>query len=145
MKPYACSNKSYGTGTSPPLSWTGVPAGTQSFALLVDDPTAGGWVHWVVFNLAASETGLNEGSVPAGVTLGGADGAAPGDGGLGPQYAGPCPPSGVHTYSFRLYALDVASLVGVSSGATKAQVSAAMAGHVLATSELKGKVASSSL
>jgi len=129
---YTCA----GEDISPPLAWRGAPPGTQSFALIMDDPDAPGrtWVHWVVFNLPASTTGL-----PAAIR---SDGDLPG-GALHGQnswrrndYGGPCPPSGTHRYFFKLYALD--AMLDLSSGATKQQVLDALAGHVLAEGQLMG-------
>ena len=135
--PYACANKTYGSGTSPPLAWAGAPAATQSFALVMDDPTASSWTHWVLFDIPAATISLAPGQTPSGAKLGAEQQGAQ-------KYAGPCPPSGTHTYSLRLYALDVPSL-GLNAGATKAAVIAATAGHVLASAQLQGTVAASDL
>ena len=129
---YTCT----GEDISPPLAWRGAPPGTQNFALIMDDPDAPGrtWVHWVVFNLSASTTGL-----PAAIR---ADDDLPG-GALHGQnswrrsdYGGPCPPSGTHRYFFKLYALD--TTLDLARGATKEQVLDALAGHVLAEGQLMG-------
>ena len=130
--PYTCS----GSDISPALTWGDPPAGTQSFALIMDDPDApaGTWVHWVLFNIPASARGLAE-ALPPGETL--PDGSLHGrnsSGNLG--YDGPCPPSGTHRYFFKLYALD--EMVGVSSGADKGELLKAMEGHILAQGELMG-------
>jgi hypothetical protein len=128
---YTCSGK----GTSPPLSWTGVPAGTAAFALTVDDPDAGrpgGFDHWVVFDLAPTMTEL-----PAGATLPAQ--AVSGKNGAGTQqYIGPCPPPGSadHHYRFHLYALDTP--LNLPPGSSKDDVIAATAGHVLGEAELVG-------
>lgn len=125
-----------GRDLSPALSWGEPPAGTQGFALIMDDPDApmGTWVHWVIFNIPDTARGLAEG-LPAGGQL--ADGSLQGNNSSRHQgYNGPCPPSGTHRYFFKLYALDVA--LGLSAGATKEQVLAAMQGHVLAQAELMG-------
>jgi len=103
-----------GGNVSPALSWSGVPAGTQSFALLVHDPdapTGSGWWHWVVYNIPASTTSLPAGAgdpkkklMPAGAVQGRTDYGTVG-------YGGPCPPPGKpHHYHFQLYALKVAKL-----------------------------------
>jgi Raf kinase inhibitor-like YbhB/YbcL family protein len=129
---YACT----GSDISPSLTWSEPPAGTQSFALIMDDPDApaGTWVHWVLFNIPASSRGLPE-AVPSEGTL--SDGSMHGknsSGNLG--YNGPCPPSGTHRYFFKLYALD--EMLGLSSGANKGELLKAMEGHILAQGELMG-------
>jgi Raf kinase inhibitor-like YbhB/YbcL family protein len=127
-----------GRDQSPPLSWSDPPAGTKSFALVCDDPDAprGTWVHWVLFDLPATATG-----VPAGIPtaerppVGGVQGRNDyGDLGWG----GPQPPRGhgVHHYGFRLYALD--TLLNLAPHSTLAQVDAAMRGHVLGEAKLMG-------
>ena len=128
-----------GEDISPPLAWTEPPTRTQSFALIFDDPDApaGIWVHWVLFNIPATARSLPE-AIPPDPTL--ADGSIHGTSSfrsLG--YGGPCPPGGTHRYFFKLYALDTALQLGV--GATKAQVLAAMEGHILAETELMGTYA----
>src|SRR5688572_23436363 len=110
---YACT----GSNISPSLTWSEPPAGTQSFALIMDDPDApsGTWVHWVLFNIPASSRGVSEG-IPSEGTL--SDGSMHGKNSSGsPGYNGPCPPSGTHRYFFKLYALD--EMLGISSGADK--------------------------
>lgn len=133
-KRYTCQ----GQDVSPPLSWSGAPAGTQSFALIVDDPDAPDpaapktvWVHWVLYNLPADTSSLAEGTdeLPTGTGEGLNDWKQTG-------YRGPCPPIGRHRYFFKLYALDT-KLEGLSKP-TKAQVEAGMEGHVLAKGELVG-------
>ena len=127
-----------GDDVSPPLAWRDAPAGTQTFALICDDPDApaGTWVHWVLYNLPASTSELPENVAKVeSLDLGGArqgrnDFRRPG-------YAGPCPPPGpAHRYFFKLYALDAA--LPVKSGALKKDVEAAMQGHTLATAQLIG-------
>jgi Raf kinase inhibitor-like YbhB/YbcL family protein len=134
---YTCD----GDDVSPPLAWGGVPGGTQSFALIVDDPDApsGIFTHWVLFNLPAQATGLPEG-VPAQATLD--DGARQGTNSFRkPGYGGPCPPRGhgTHRYFFKLYALD--AMLDLDAGATKEDLTGAMQGHVLAEGELMGRYA----
>ncbi len=129
---YSCRGKNI----SPPLAWSGAPATTKSFGLILDDPDApsGTYVHWVIYNIPAASKGLPE-SVPGSVKLG--DGSLQGtnsSGGTG--YTGPCPPSGTHHYHFKVYALD--AVLSLSSGATKEQLLAAMQGHILAQGELVG-------
>jgi len=92
---YSCR----GSNTPVPLTWTGVPAGAASVALIMDDPDApsGTFTHWVVFNLPASSGGITNGRLPAG--------AAQAQNGRGQAaYTGPCPPSGTHHYRFTIYA-----------------------------------------
>jgi hypothetical protein len=133
---YTCE----GDDISPPLAWSGVPAGAKSLVLIVDDPDAPDpaaprmtWVHWVLFDLPPTTTGLAEAvaasALPAGTKVGLNDWKRA-------DYGGPCPPIGRHRYFFKLYALD-AALSGLNSP-TKAKVEAAMQGHVLAEAQLIG-------
>jgi Raf kinase inhibitor-like YbhB/YbcL family protein len=127
-----------GANHSPSLDWTGAPAGTKSFALIVRDPdapVAGGFDHWVLYDLPASSKQLpGDATLPAGeVGLSSAGKAA---------YYGPCPPAGpAHHYIFTLYALDVTH-VGESAPLTAAKLQAAIAGHVLATATLRATASS---
>lgn len=125
---------------SPQLHWSGLPAGTQSLALIVDDPDAPDpaaprmtWVHWVLYNMPPTATGLPEGVVvhalPPGTREGLNDWGRTG-------YGGPCPPIGRHRYFHKLYALDM--VLPDLGRATKATLEQAMAGHVLASTELVG-------
>jgi len=126
-----------GEDVSPPLSWTGAPEGTKSFALINDDPDApvGTWVHWVLFNIPAHVTGLPE-NVPPNAKL--ADGSVHGKNSWGRLgYGGPKPPSGTHRYFFKIYALD--TTLQLAPGADKAELLRAMEGHVLAQGQLMGK------
>jgi Raf kinase inhibitor-like YbhB/YbcL family protein len=130
---YTCD----GPDISPELSWEGVPEGTRSLALICDDPDApaGTWVHWVLFNIPAGEKGL-----PAEIASKAAlsNGSLQGTNDFGRLgYGGPCPPRGTHRYYFKLYALDI--VLPLNAGAKKAQVEAAMAGHILAQVQLMGK------
>lgn len=130
---YTCD----GENISPGLFWKGIPAGTKSITLIMDDPDApmGTFVHWVLFNLTSDVDKLSKGIRPKesffkhdthhGMTDFGRIG-----------YGGPCPPSGVHRYYFRIYALD--KLLGLETGATRKQVDDAMSGHILAMGELFG-------
>jgi len=129
---YTCDGKDI----SPPLSWSGIPEGAKSLALICDDPDASKtWVHWVIFDLPARTSGLPE-AVPARETvLGGGMQGTNDFHKVG--YGGPCPPSGTHRYMFKLSALDTE--IKLSSGATKADVLRAMKGHVLAEATLMGK------
>ena len=129
---YSCD----GENLSPPLDWGEPPGGTQSFALIMDDPDAPGgtWVHWVLYNIPADVRGLQE-NIASEVQF--PDGSQHGLNSFGqPGYGGPCPPSGIHRYFFKLYALDVALSLG--ENADREQVLAAMEGHVLAETELMG-------
>ena len=127
-----------GRDASPPLRWENVPDGTKSLALIADDPDAprGTWVHWVLYDLPADARSLDEG-VPATETL--PNGAKQGKNDFGKiGYGGPAPPRGKpHRYFFKLYALDAP--VNSRPGATKAELLAAMKGHVLAEGQLMGK------
>ena len=129
-----------GADVSPALSWAGAPAGTKSFALVVDDPDAPDpaapkmvWVHWVAYNLPAGEVSLPEGVKAGGLPRGALDGL---NDWKQPGWRGPCPPIGRHRYFFRLYALD--TKLADLHRPTKARLLAAMKGHVLATAELVG-------
>ena len=129
---YTCD----GDDISPPLSWNEPPAGTQSFALICDDPDApvGTFVHWVWFNIPADTREIPESiSNEANPSVGGIQGKN-NFGKLG--YGGPCPPGGNHRYFFKLYALD--TQLSLEAGANKAQVLEAMEGHILANAELIG-------
>jgi Raf kinase inhibitor-like YbhB/YbcL family protein len=132
-KQYSCK----GADTSPPLTWTGAPANAAGFALIVDDPDAphGTWVHWVLWNLPASAHALPEG-VPKRDQL--EDGSRQGrNSDRKTGYNGPCPPGGqTHRYFFRLYALD--GKLDLAPGAARADLDAAMKGHVLAQAEYMG-------
>jgi len=129
-----------GADASPELSWTTPPSGTQSLALIADDPDApvGNWTHWVLYDLPAGTASLPE-DVPKSEEL--PNGARQGRNDFRRiGYGGPCPPPGKpHRYFFRLYALN--SKLNLKPGATKADVEKAMEGHVLAKAELMGKYA----
>jgi len=124
-----------GENVSPALHWTGVPASARELALIVDDPDAprpAPWVHWVLYKIPTSLTGLPQGASGAGARPKAPMREGRGDGGVG--YRGPAPPRGhgVHHYHFELYALDA------PAGATKEELLAAMKGHVLAEVETVG-------
>ena len=123
-KKYTCD----GEDVNPPLSVGGVPEGTKSLVLVVDDPDApmGTWVHWIVWNISpTAKIGEN--------TVLGVEGVN--DFGKN-SYGGPCPPSGTHRYFFKLYALD--TKLSLPSNSRKKDVENAMNGHVLAKGELVG-------
>ncbi len=127
-----------GSDLSPALSWDDPPAGTKTFALIMDDPDApsGTWAHWVLYNLPASVRELPEG-VPKAIDL--KIGARQGLNDFRRiGYGGPCPPRGAaHRYSFRLYALD--QYTQLPAGSEKGDLERAMKGHILAQSELIGR------
>lgn len=121
-------------GISPALAWSEAPAGTRSIAIIAEDPDAPfGFVHWVVYGLPAGARALPEGAssqaLPGNARMG-----KNGYGGNG--YVGPCPPFGSHHYIFRAYAVDAS--IELPAGATKEQLVAVMAGHVLAEGKLAG-------
>jgi len=130
---YTCDD----ADVAPALEWSGAPAGTKGFALIVDDPDAPDpaapkmtYVHWVLYDIPASATSLPKGGkTPAGARDGKNDWKRSG-------YGGPCPPIGRHRYFFKLYALD--TLLGDLKTPTKDAVVKAMQGHVLAQAELMG-------
>lgn len=132
-KKYTCD----GADVSPPLSWAGSPSGTQSFALIADDPDApvGTWTHWLIWNVPGGETTLQEG-VPKAETL--PDGARQGRTDFKRiGYGGPCPPPGKpHRYFFKLFALD--TKLDLKAGATRSELEQAVKGHALAQTELMG-------
>jgi Raf kinase inhibitor-like YbhB/YbcL family protein len=123
---YTCD----GEDVSPALSWEGAPDDTLSLTLIVDDPDARGFAHWVLFDMAPAASS----TVPAGVSAS-PDAPPQGTNDFGRiGYAGPCPPSGSHRYVFTLYALD--SLLGLSGSPRPAEVRQAIRGHVLAEARL---------
>ena len=132
-KKYTCDE----IDVSPPLTWDNVPEGTQSFALISDDPDApvGTWVHWILYNIPATARELPE-AVPADEIL--ADNARQGTNDFRRiGYGGPCPPSGTHRYFFKLYALDTE--MALDPGMTKMQLEKEMEGHILREGKLMGK------
>lgn len=130
---YTCE----GQDISPPLMWSEPPPGTQSLALIVDDPDAPGGVftHWVLFNILPDSRELPE-AVPTQAQL--PSGALQGKNDFGRVgYGGPCPPPGrPHRYCFTLYALD--RVLGLKGGVSKKQVLDAMKGHILVQGKLTG-------
>lgn len=136
-------NTCQGRDVSPALTWSGAPAGTKTFALIVDDPDAPDpaapqttWVHWVVYNIPADMTQLSEGVMQKGLVAGAVEGF---NDWKQAGWRGPCPPIGRHRYVFKLYALDVE--LPRRGPITKAELEAAMQGHVLANAELIGTYA----
>ncbi|MBE9536678.1 MAG: YbhB/YbcL family Raf kinase inhibitor-like protein [Proteobacteria bacterium] len=133
---YTCE----GRDIAPPLEWSGVPEQARSLVLILDDPDAPDpkapkmtWVHWVLYNMPSNSSGLPEGALskdlPPGTEEGLNDWKKPG-------YGGPCPPIGRHRYFHKLYALDTV-LKGMNRP-NKADIEAAMKGHVIAKTELVG-------
>ena len=121
---YTCE----GDDINPPLTIRNIPEGTRTLALIMEDPDAprGVFDHWVVWNIPPNEA-IGERSNP-GIS---------GTNGFGKTgYGGPCPPSGVHRYFFRVFALDCE--IDLLAGSSKDELLRAMEGHVLATGELKG-------
>jgi len=122
-----------GADASPPLQIADIPSGVKSLALIVDDPDAPGglFTHWMVWNLSPQTSTVAEGSVPKGMQ---------GTNDFGKSgYGGPCPPSGTHRYYLKIFALD--RELNLSSGAKRAQLDAAMKGHIVAQGELMGRYA----
>lgn len=125
-----------GANVNPPLAINGVPPGTVSLVLIMDDPDVpknlradGMWDHWLVFNIPPELTAITEDREPPGV---------PGTGtGGNREYYGPCPPDREHRYFFKLYALDCR--LDLPAGASKPQIEAAMTGHILAEARLMGR------
>ncbi|TRZ64179.1 MAG: YbhB/YbcL family Raf kinase inhibitor-like protein [Spirochaetia bacterium] len=124
---YTCD----GDNVNPPLEIKDVPRGTKSLALIVDDPDAPGgtWIHWIVWNIDPKTVQIPENSVPDKATEGQTS-----FGDLG--YGGPCPPSGIHHYFFKLYTLDI--ILSISSQADKTALEKVMEGHILDKAELIG-------
>ena len=132
-KEYSCE----GSDLSPELQWTDFPDGTQSFALISDDPDApvGTWVHWVIYNIPSTAQGLSK-AIATEKEL--ADGTLQGLNDFRRVgYGGPCPlPGKAHRYFFKLYALD--TLLDLGPGATKTELLEAMEGHILVEAECVG-------
>jgi hypothetical protein len=123
---------------SPALAWTDPPTGTQSFAIIEDDPDApsGTFVHWLVYNLPADYRGLPE-ALPRNDQMAGGGRQGTNDFSR-TGYGGPCPPPGKpHRYFIRLYALD--AKLDLRPAARRQELEAAMKGHILAQAELMGR------
>ena len=129
-----------GRNVSPPLAWSGLPPGTRSLVLIVDDPDAPDpaapkmtWVHWVLYNIPTTADGLPEAvaaaALPPGTLEGLNDWKRTG-------YGGPCPPIGRHRYFHKLYALD--TVLPDLAHPTKARLETEIRAHVLAQTELIG-------
>jgi Raf kinase inhibitor-like YbhB/YbcL family protein len=133
---YTCD----GTDLVPPLAWSGAPAGTRSLALIVDDPDVPDpaapkrtWVHWVVYDIPPTATGIAEGGGGAKLPGGSKEGT---NDWKRTAFGGPCPPIGRHRYFHKLYALDV--VLSELGRATKQDLERAMKGHVLVSTDLVG-------
>lgn len=130
-KRFTCDGKN----TNPPLSISGVPESAESLVLIMEDPDVPEdmevdmWDHWIVFNMPAADTDIEEGVEPNGVH---GTGTADNE-----DYYGPCPPDGMHRYFFYVYALD--TMLDTGEGASKNQVQDAMDGHVIAQAQLMGQ------
>jgi Raf kinase inhibitor-like YbhB/YbcL family protein len=129
---YTCE----GQNVNPPFELIDVPEEAQSLALIMDDPDVPEWVrkermydHWVIFNMPPETRRINENTIPPGIQGKNTAGKS--------AYTGPCPPDQEHRYFFMLYALDI--LLDLDSRATKEDVLKAMAGHIIAKTELMGR------
>jgi Raf kinase inhibitor-like YbhB/YbcL family protein len=132
-KKYTCD----GADLSPALSWDDAPAGTQSLALIVDDPDApmGTWTHWLIWNIPAKATLLPEDTPKMNLLDNGARQGGNNFKRIG--YGGPCPPPGKpHRYFFKLYALD--ARLEVKAGAVRSELEPALQPHILAQAQWMG-------
>ena len=121
-----------GVDTSPPLHFEQIPAEAKSLALIVDDPDApsGLFTHWLVWNIDPKTMAIPEGSAPTSAVQGKNDFGKSG-------YGGPCPPSGTHRYFLKIFALD--RQLDLAAGSNRAELDAAMRGHVVAQGELMAR------
>lgn len=126
-KEYTCEGKNI----NPPLEFSQIPPGTQSLVLIVEDPDAPDkpWIHWLLFNIYPSTTKIDKESVPENAIEGLASGGTHG-------YEGPCPPTGVHHYFFKLFALNI--MLDLPPNMDKEVVEKLMQGHILDRAELVG-------
>lgn len=125
---YTCKGKDI----NPPIQIADIPKETKSLALILEDPDApmGTWVHWVMWNISPATREIAENSVPAG--------AVQGKNSWGKkEYGGPCPPSGVHRYFIKVYALD--TLLTLSPSSREKDLEKAMQGHVITEGQLMGR------
>ena len=133
---YSCEEQNI----SPPFSWAGAPAGTQSFALILHDPDApreGGFTHWIIYDIDPDLQQIDE-NVPKKEKVAGLGNQGRNDGGsIG--YMGPCPPSGTHRYIARIYALD--AKLNLPPGASSQDLDSAMENHILDRGALTGMFA----
>ena len=122
---------------TPALSINGIPEGTKSLALIMDDPDAMGavgkvWVHWIVWNIDTTKEFITGNPRESGFVEGMTDFGEVG-------YGGPAPPDKRHTYVFKLYALD--SILDLPEGSTKSELEKAMEGHIIEQTQLTGTYA----
>jgi len=120
-----------GDNVSPSLIFSDIPKEAKSLVLVMDDPDApmGTWVHWLVWNISPKTGFVDENSVPENAIEGMTSFNEAG-------YGGPCPPSGIHRYFFRLYALDALLELGPEAGLV--ELEKAMNGHIITKAELIG-------
>jgi len=124
----------------PPLTVSGIPEGTKSLALIMDDPDAMGavgkvWVHWVVWNIDPTREFITGNPQESKFVEGMTDFGEVG-------YGGPAPPDKMHTYVFKLYALDsILEYPPFGDRSTKADVEKAMEGHIIEQTQLTGTYA----
>ncbi|MGB9707708.1 MAG: YbhB/YbcL family Raf kinase inhibitor-like protein [Microgenomates group bacterium] len=125
---YTCK----GEDINPPLTIENVPTNAKSLALIIDDPDAPmeTFTHWLLWNINPKTKEIKENSLPAGAILGINDFGKT-------AYGGPCPPSGVHRYYFKVYALDI--ILDLPAGANRSQLEKAIEGHILDYAELMGR------
>jgi hypothetical protein len=125
---YTCD----GDNVNPPLKISAMPDEAKSLVLIVDDPDAprGTWVHWLVWNIQPDTKEVNENTVPKGAVEGMTSFGKAG-------YGGPCPPSGIHRYFFKIYAID--KILDISAKSKMADLEQAINGHVLSSAELMGR------
>lgn len=119
-----------GEDLSPPLAWSGAPGGTAAYAIIVHDPDARGFVHWLAVDIGASRNNLDEGASDDAAGVEGRNDF----GGTG--YRGPCPPSGTHRYRFEVFALSAP--VGLAPGYSADELRSAMEGLALGSGVLTG-------
>lgn len=137
---YECSSNGPGMNVSPPLAWSGGPAGTQSYAIVMRDlDFQNGFIHWVMWDIPAGTQSLAENvehvatpAVPAGAKQAAFNGSITG-------YQGPCSPGGVNTYEISLYAIPTATLAGITTATAKAAAAAAIVNAATATAKLAGE------
>lgn len=127
-----------GENVSPPLAWTSAPADTKTFTIICEDPdsTGGSFIHWIVFNIPADVTKLDEGITNQETLENGAKQGLNSFNTIG--YSGPAPPPGqTHRYAFKIYALDIE--LNLEPGSTIEQVNNVMEGHILAQTQITGR------
>lgn len=129
---YTCD----GDNASPALRWQGAPAGTKELALVVEDPDADGFTHWLAYSMPAATAQLPQ-AIPTATDIPGPTPLFQGRNGFGDVgYSGPCPPAGeTHTYVFRLLALD--RELQLPAGLDRAAFDSASQGHVIAEARLE--------